>query len=174
MDKADVLDRVETARAAFDRLLVEIGETRMEQPGSESGWSAKEVLAHVMAYDRWTAAQLVAAREGRQATDEESYGSDPPPPDVDMNDLDLRNAALRERYHSTPLADVIAGAEHAFAQLMEAIHALNQQQLDDPTFLGWDESLTTSGAIGIQTWEHYADHEPSLRQFILRDEGTGT
>jgi hypothetical protein len=171
MDKADVLSRAETARAAFNRLLVEVGDTRMEQPGVENDWSVKDILAHIMVYDRWTAAQLNAARESREATDEESYGSEPFPPDVDMNDLDARNAAIRTRYHPTPLAEVIAGAEHAFAQLMDAIQALNQQQLDDPAFLGWNEALTTTQAIGIQTWEHYADHEPAFRQLIMQNEG---
>ncbi len=171
MDKVDVLARAETARATFNRLLVEVGETRMEQPGVENDWSVKDILAHIMAYDRWTAAQLNAAREGREATDEEAYGTEPFPPNIDMNDLDARNAAIRDRYHATPLADVIAGAEHAFAQLMEAIQALNQQQLDDPAFLGWSESLTTTQAIGIQTWEHYSDHEPALRSLVMRDEG---
>jgi hypothetical protein len=173
MDKADVLARVETSRAAFDRLLVEVGETRMEQPTVESDWSVKEILAHIMAYDRWTAVQLVAAREGRDATPLEAYGSDPPPPGADSADLDARNDALRAYHRTMPLADVISGAERAFTQLMDAISALDQSQLDDPAFLGWDATLTTTKAIGIQTWEHYADHEVALRALIIRDEGLG-
>jgi hypothetical protein len=90
-----------------------------------------------------------------------------------MNDLDARNAALRERYRDTPLADVITAAEHAFGALVDAISALEQRQLDDPSFLDWSESLTTAQAIGIQSWEHYEAHEPALRNLILRDEGLG-
>ena len=171
MNKADVLARVETARAAFDRLLVEVGETRMEQPGVIDDWSVKDVLAHIMAYDRWTAAQLDAAREGREATPLEAYGCDPPPPGADSTDLDARNVALRDHYREMPLADVIAGAEHAFTRFIAAIQALDEQQLADPAFLGWSETLTTAQAIGIQSWEHYEAHEPALRQLIMRDEG---
>ena len=173
MDKAELLDRVESARAGLDRLLVEVGETRMEQPGVMDDWSVKDILAHVMAYDRWTAAQLNAAREGREATPQEAFGLDAPPPGADTLDLDTRNAALRDHYRETPLADVIAGAEQAFAMLVASIQALEDSQLADSAFLGWSESLTTAQCIGIQTWEHYEAHEPALRAWVLHDEGLG-
>ncbi|HEX5167052.1 MAG TPA: maleylpyruvate isomerase N-terminal domain-containing protein [Thermomicrobiales bacterium] len=171
MDKANVLARVESARAAFDRQLVEVGETRMEQPGVMGDWSVKDLLAHIMAYDRWTAAQLNAAREGREATSLEAFGVAELPPGADSDDLDTRNAALRDYYRDAPLADIIAGAEHAFGLLVAAIQELDQSQLDDPGFLGWGEDLTTTDCIAIQSWDHYEDHEPQLRAWILRDEG---
>jgi hypothetical protein len=171
VDKTEVLERVQTSRAAFDQLLVKVGETRMEQPGVEGDWSVKDILAHVMAYDRWTAAQLNAAREGREATPQEAFGSDTPPEGADTIDLDTRNAALREHYRETPLAEIIAGAEHAFAMFVAAIQALDDTQLADPAFLGWSDTLTTAQAIGIQAWEHYEAHEPALRAWALRGEG---
>jgi hypothetical protein len=171
MDKASVLARVESARASFDRQLVEVGETRMEQPGVMGDWSVKDLLAHVMAYDRWTAAQLNAARGGRGASPLEAFGVPEPPPGADSADLDTRNAALRDHYRDAPLADIIAGAEHAFGLLMAAIQELDQSQLDDPAFLGWGDDLTTTDCIAIQTWDHYEDHEPLLRAWVLRDEG---
>ncbi len=171
MNKAEVLERAETARAALDRLLVEVGETRMEQPGIEDDWSVKDILAHIMAYGRWTAAQLNAAGEGRDATPQEEYGLDAPPPGADTADLDTRNAALRDHYRDAPLADIISGAERAFTLLVTAIQALDEAQLADPEFMNWSESMTTVQCIGMQTWEHYEAHEPALRAWVLRDEG---
>lgn len=171
MDKTGVIERIEQARASLDRLLVEVGETRMEQPGVEGDWSVKDILAHVMTYDRWTAAHLNAAREGRRATPREEFGLDATPPGAGTLDTDARNTALRDYYHDTPLVDVIAGAEHAFSLLMDAIGALSEEQLTDPAFLGWSDSLTTVQCIGIQTWEHYEAHEPALRAWVMRDEG---
>lgn len=173
MDLVEVLARVESARAAFNRELVEVGETRMEQPGVMDDWSVKDILAHVMAYDRWTAAQLDAVRAGREATPQEAFGLDAPPPGADTVDLDTRNAALRDHYRDLSLADVIAGAEHAYTQLVTAIQSLDETQLADPAFLGWSDELTTAQCIGIQTWEHYEAHEPALRAWVLRDEGLG-
>jgi len=173
MNKAEVLERAETARAALDRLLVEVGEARMEQPGVEDDWTVKDILAHIMAYDRWTAAQLNAAREGRQATPQEEYGLDAPPPGADTTDLDARNAALRDYYQDAPLAEIIGGAEHALTLLVTAIEALDDAQLADPAFMNWSETLTTAQCIGMQTWEHYEAHEPVLRAWMLRDEGLG-
>lgn len=171
MTTAEILERAETARASFDRLLVEVGETRMEQPGVEGDWSVKDIIAHVMAYDRWTAAQLNAAREGRAATPQEEFGLDAPPPGADTLDTEARNMALRAFYRDAPLAGILADAEHAFALLMEAIASLTDEQLADPAFLGWSESLTTVQCIAIQTWEHYEAHEPALRALVMRDEG---
>ena len=172
MDKAQVLDRLETARADFDRLLVEVGETRMEQPGVEGEASVKTILGHIAAYERWTAAQIAGVVRGTPPTSQEAYGADEPPAGFDSEDMDARNAAMQAHFRDVPLAEVVAAAEQAFSQLVAVVQSLTADQLAATELLGWGD-LTTAQAIGIQTWEHYAQHEPSIRAWIMRDEGLG-
>ena len=92
----------------------------------------KDLIAHVAAYENWTAAQIRAANEGRAPTDMELYGVEELPPDAEGWDLDRQNAAIYARYKDMPLAEVKIFAKRAFADLIAAVEGVGEEDLARP------------------------------------------
>ena len=56
--KAALLERVRRERADWERLLAEVGEARMEEPGPMGQWTFKDLQAHLTAWQRHGLAPL--------------------------------------------------------------------------------------------------------------------
>jgi hypothetical protein len=171
MTRAELLERMEAGRAGWERVLVRIAEPQLTAPLLANGWSVKDVVAHVMAYERWTAAQVRAAARGDEPTTRELYGTDDIPPGVDTLDTDARNVALHAYYRDTPLAEVMAGSQHAFDALLAVVQETPEEQLADPGLSPWLGGVSWLRLVPQQSYEHYEQHLPELRQLIERLEG---
>lgn len=161
--KAALLDRMEQGRAEWERLLVQVGEARMEVAVDDSGWTAKDIVAHVMTYERWTAAMIMSGLRGSPATAPELYDEDEPPPGFDTWDMHARNAAVLAYYRDHSFADIIASAERAFTALIDAVQGVSDEQIVDPDAFEWTGGKTLLELIPEQSFDHYAAHAPVLR-----------
>jgi hypothetical protein len=170
-DKATLLARLETARADWERLLVEVGLPRMSTPGVEGDWSVKDIMAHVAAYERWTAAHVAAATRDEPATRIELYGTNDVPPGVDSFDTHERNAAIAAWYRDTPLAEVSVMAQQSFTALMDAIQAAPEELLSSPQALDWLGGTALTELIIDNSYRHYDHHAPTIRAWVLQSEG---
>ena len=101
--KSELLERMRAGREEWDALIAQIPDSARTEPALAGGWSVKDLIAHVAAYENWTAAQIRAANEGRAPTDRELYGVEEMPPDPEGWDLDRQNAAIYARYKEMPL-----------------------------------------------------------------------
>ena len=64
MKKAEFIDRVKTGRGEWTELLSMVDADLMLEPGQEGEWSAKDILAHVMWYEREMLGMLKNSRAG--------------------------------------------------------------------------------------------------------------
>ncbi|MBD0328165.1 MAG: ClbS/DfsB family four-helix bundle protein, partial [Pyrinomonadaceae bacterium] len=64
MNKAELLENLNTECANWDALLAEVGEGRMMQPGVVGDWSVKDVTAHLTTWERRPLEWLRAAQHG--------------------------------------------------------------------------------------------------------------
>src|SRR5690349_5003052 len=119
--KADVLARIEAARAEWQGLVAEVGEGRMEQPGPMGEWTFKDLAAHLTGWRERTIARLEAAGQGEEA----------PPPQWPrhLNDDDAINTWIYEQNRDRPLKDVLADADRSFERLAAAIAALPDEDI---------------------------------------------
>ena len=92
--KGELLERMRAGREEWDTLIAPIPDRARTEPALAGGWSVKDLIAHVAAYENWTAAQIRAANEGRAPTDRELYGVEEMPDDPEGWDLDRQNAAI--------------------------------------------------------------------------------
>jgi hypothetical protein len=170
VDKAELLARIESGRAEWERVLVQIGEGNMTQPIDDGGWSVKDIIAHLMATERWTAAQIAAARRGTPPTNQEQYGEDDVPPGFDTPDTDARNAAMQVHYRDVPLSTIVNQARHAFEQLVAVVQDAPEEFLCDPDAIPWG-GRSALDVLPWQTYRHYQQHLPALRAWLERVEG---
>ncbi len=161
--KADLLHRLREARLSWDNLVATVPDEIATGPNLPDGSSVKDLLAHVAAYERWTAAQIRAANEGREPTAMELYGREELPGEADGWNTDQINDAIREQYRDLSLAEAREFAGTAFNDLVEALEAMPEEELLHPGGQSWVGEENLLAAIPGQSYEHYAMHIDELR-----------
>jgi len=178
--KAELIDRIRSAYAEFDRVLAEVPDDRLHTPGAAGAdWSVRDVIAHVG--QPWLAGQLEAALRGELPTALECFGTDePPPPGTDLTTNDARNAAAYERDRDLSLDHLREREATTRARMLDAVRALPEDEFsveytivehlnhvghvrpvqDDEQ--GWPLARWIAG----NAWHHYENHAEQLRAFL--------
>ncbi len=156
MTKADVLDKMRTGRTQWEAVITQVPRERMTEPAVIGAWSVKDIIAHVT----WGEAEITEVFR-RHAL----VGSD-----LWNLPQDERNAAMVAASRARSLDDVLAGAERAYPRLLEAVQALDDEDLNDaaryvdmpPLWRPWQ-------LIADNTYDHYPEHIPAIRAWLNRN-----
>jgi hypothetical protein len=167
--KAELLERMRSGRAAWDGLLAQVPAVVVTQPVLEGGWSVKDLIAHVAAYEQWTAVQIRAANEGRVPTSMELDGVAEIPAELAGWDADRQNASLYARYRDMPLDGVTAFATHAFADLTAAVEAVPEEEFGKQGAQAWLGGNTLLEIVPGNSYAHYEHHLDGLRAIVGQD-----
>jgi hypothetical protein len=180
--KPEILERFRGAYTAFDAALAKASDEQLLVPGASGAWSARDVLTHVAADQRWWAAQLTAAMEGRAPTTAECYANpNPRPSQYDMSTQDGRNAWQYELYRDQPLAEVREALVYYRERVIELANALPDAEFARPYAIvdsgvtGWVRPAE-AGEQGFplwqwfrgNTWHHYEDHLEDIEAAATR------
>jgi hypothetical protein len=156
MRRAELLAELNSEQDAFEGLLREIGQDRMEEPGVAGPWSIKDVVAHITAWRRRTVGRLEAAAKG------EPEPTAPWP--AHLQEDDEINAWFHERDRNKSVRDVLSESRDVFNRLAAAIAKLPEDALDDPARFPWMEGTAFSGA---SFFSHFHDeHEADIRAWL--------
>ena len=151
--KQDLLERMRRARERFDRTLERIPRERFLEPGRWGDLTLKDLVAHVAAYERWTAEQMVAEppREQQAAVQAQADAG-----------VDALNRWIYEQHRDDPLDAVLAESPAAHAQLRATIQRLPDDQVHRPQW--WTGDRTLLEMIPEQSDIHYGDHIADLER----------
>ncbi|HEY7126794.1 MAG TPA: maleylpyruvate isomerase N-terminal domain-containing protein [Ktedonobacterales bacterium] len=153
MTQSELLSAMQTERAHLDAALAEVGEARMTQPGVEGDWSIKDLVAHIVWYER----EMVALLQTRTLAGSDLWNL----PNAE------RNAAIFAQGRERPLQDVLREAQHVYAQLLEQARTLSDEEINDARrFQGMPEAWVPWRILAENTWEHYRDHAASIRVWL--------
>jgi hypothetical protein len=161
--KSELLERMRAGREEWDALIAQIPEGARTEPALAGGWSVKDLIAHVAAYENWTAAQIRAANEGRAPTNRELYNTEEMPEYPEGWDLDRQNAAIYSQYKETPLAEVMTFSSQAFADLIAAVETVSDEDVARTGAQAWTEDSALLAIIPGQCYAHYEHHADELR-----------
>ena len=161
--KAELLQRMRDERLAWDNLIATVPDEVATMPNLPNGWSVKDLMAHIAAYERWTAGQIRAFNEGREPTAMELYGVEELAAEAQSWNTDQINAWIFEQFKDAPLAEVRAFAGQSFNDLISALEGIAEDDLLRPAAMAWvgRENLLT--AVPGQSYDHYAMHVDDLR-----------
>ncbi len=112
-------------------------------PTFPNGWSVKDLLAHLAAWE-WRCAGLLA----------EAHKSDTPL--KAMPDVDALNQEIYHERQEWDWEDVDHDFREAHEALLESILTLPAERLEDGII---------QRTIAEETWQHYEEHLPQLRQW---------
>jgi len=165
---ADVLSRIHTTWSELVGTLDGLSQSQLVEADPE-GWSIKDHLAHITAWDRVPAAIMRGDRQHVAfGLDEGAYER--------IDSVDQLNAIIYERHRDRALADVQADMQQAHADLVSAVEKLSDADLDraiadfgsDP-----DDTRPLRDKIEGDSYGHYVEHAGWLRQLrhVLFEQG---
>jgi hypothetical protein len=150
MDKAELISSIRRDRAALEALVSSLGEARLTTRESDAGWSVKDHLSHVAAWERMIIAHL---RDGSDADvagmDAAAYAT----PTLDeLNDL------IYHRSRDRGVAETLREFREAHRAIVSFIAEMPEERL---ATLYWDDDPSARQVldkIAGDTYLHYREH----------------
>ena len=163
--KAQILDRIKNARAPLDRLVAQLTDEQMLQPGVENKSSVKDLLAHITTWEQHLVRRLAAAVKDRVP---EVYVIDPSEP-WEPGGLDAVNEYIFTRNAQLPLQQVLSDFHRSLHDVLQAVEALSDYDLFDPQGLAQIFGDTAERIIGSDTFYHYPEHIQSIGAWMEKE-----
>ncbi len=142
----------------YQRLMDTFARLTPEQwiaPDMVGTWTAKDVMAHLVFWNRFPVQELQAAVNGSAFAQPEGTG----------DEINARAVASFQDW--TPEA-VRSAFEHAYGELLDCVKSLPNSafEADSPIEQVLDE--TVHGTLANNTYEHWPIHEAQIRAWIER------
>ena len=153
MNKHEFINRVKSERERWDELMAQVPDDLMLKPGVEGDWSAKDVLAHVMWYER----EMIGMLKARALSGSDWWALP----------LDDRNDAVHGEVSGMSLDEVRSEAARVFPSLVEQLGLLPEEALSDAShFEGMPAEWAPFDVIGSNTFRHYPEHTESIQRLL--------
>ncbi len=156
-DKAELMARIDREWAALERTLAPLSESQMTTAGP-GGWSAKDLLAHISAWER---VLLICHLQGGSFAEAAGMDEATAAATEQMTAETGINDYFYERDKDLPLAQVLTNFRDTHRQVVAALAQLGDADLqrahdpDDPT------SRLVDSIVG-DTFAHYRQHRMTI------------
>lgn len=148
--KAHLLDEIHHQRASLEVVLDRVPPDRQSQPLADDGWSVKDILAHIVAWEQVMMQWWQASQAGETPID--------PAPGLSDDDVERLNAAFYQANRQRPLAEVQDEFHRSFAEVMAALEAASEAALVQPGYFAWTGERPFAAYIVANTSDHYREH----------------
>jgi len=139
----------ERLQAALDA----IGEKGMDELVLPQGWSAKDLLAHIGAWEERAANVFEALLQGKEFESIEGEQG-----------MDAFNASAYETWRERPLEEVRTFEEEAYARYERLIESATEEDLFDPQRFALLEGEPYFQWVVGNTFGHYDEHLQDMRK----------
>lgn len=161
-NKAELLERIGSSYAALEAAIGRLDADQLTAP-IDGTWSAKDMLAHLTAWEQIMLRFHVGGQPFEQVTQlSVAYASTP---------VDAINEALYQRDRTRTLDEVLAAFRRSHQDLLAALAGMSDADLQrDYTPPGRDASSTgklIDWVIG-DTYEHYDEHCETIERAFAR------
>jgi uncharacterized protein (TIGR03083 family) len=158
-DRSALLARVDRSWTALDEMVAAASEDRLIAPGPDGGWSVRDHLAHLSAWE----GRLLAFIDGRGLA--EHFGLEQAA--FDALGIDGLNDRLAERARTRSLADVLTGWRETHRRLRAVLERTDlTEPVPNPDHPGDVEPLLASGVLRANTYRHFDEHAALIRQLL--------
>ncbi len=156
--------RIERARMSLDNVIGSLSDDQVVAPSADGGWSVKDHLAHLTAWEAGIAALLQRRpRYSAMQLDTETYFN---------NDADGLNEIIYQQTSGRSLEEVRAAFTEAQHELVDALARLtdidllktySHYQPDEP---GEDSGEPIVNWIAGNTYDHYDEHRAMIEALV--------
>ena len=155
VSKYELLQRLHKGCEQFRHLIAPLTHAELGTPGVLGAWSIKDIVAHFIAHEQFALGELAAARNG------EAF-------EYPVEGTDAINAAATAQHSGTPAEQVLLRWEQSFRQVVALAEALAEADFAPDSAVVQRLGDTIDGALANNTYEHYAEHTPAVREWIAR------
>ena len=155
LTKAELVDAIRAARERLEKALAELGKEQMTQPGVESNWSVKDILAHIVAWEQRMVLWVGQALRGEV-----------PAIPATWDEVHRLNEQSYWENRDRPLAEVLAEFQRSYREALDVVEAAPEQDLIDPERFGWREGVPLARVVAANTSWHYAEHLESIQGWL--------
>ncbi|MDE3096840.1 MAG: ClbS/DfsB family four-helix bundle protein [Chloroflexota bacterium] len=150
MTKDELIASIKRDRATLDALVAPLDEAQMTAPALDGGWSVKDVLAHISA---WEELCLKWIRTGRR---EEGPFT--------QETIDAFNQSVYDVNRDRLLDAILEESRQSYESMVEAVAALTDD-LDATT--AWAPGGPLGQIISANADEHYREHADQIRRWLV-------
>jgi hypothetical protein len=162
MTKRKLLELIKSERKKLEDCLAQISAEDRIIPGDENGWSVKDVMAHISAWEgkmrRWV--EQIAAGDT----------PDRPPPGEPWPDLDQLNQHIYDENKGKSLAVVEAEFNNSYQETLRLVSSMPEADLIDPQRYEWTVNDPLYYLVGGNTFWHYEEHLISINNWKINRE----
>jgi len=157
-DKADLLARIQREWRALMQAVEKLTPEQMTRPG-ESGWSVKDNLAHLAAWEHFMLRYHLHGEPPHAAmeVDEATY---------ERLDEDGMNAVLYERNKDRPVDDVLSGLRRSHEQVLAVLEHTTFADLTKPRHADDPKKRPVMDWVTGNTYEHYQEHRRAIATIV--------
>lgn len=156
LTKQTVLNRLRDERSHFEEMLAGLSENQMTNVALDDGWTIKDTVAHLTAWEKEMLRWLKMASEG--------VSPDMPRPghwDTYVQAFNAREfAANRHR----PLNEIMVESRQVYSQLWAALQALPDDP-NDPSWAVWFGGQPPWSLVATY-YHHYAEHRQVIEKWL--------
>ena len=148
MDKRELLQTMRAGRDRFEAVLLGVAENRFEAAGSfspASGWSYKDLVAHIGYWEGRAASIFSSLLEGKE-------------PPLDNRHLDDINQEIYEKSQRQTAAQVRQDEAVSYQRLLGMVERASEADLFDPQRFRWAEGRPFADWIEGNSYGHYEEH----------------
>jgi uncharacterized protein (TIGR03083 family) len=146
--KSDLVSAIEAERRQLEEALAGLTDEQMTQPGVCEGWSAKDLMAHLVEWEQMLLGWYRAGvRGGVPKT---------PAPDFSWGQLPALNQRIYEKHHDRSLSDVRADFDASYREIHDLVAGLPEAELLEPRRYSWLGKHALASYVAPNTSSHYA------------------
>jgi hypothetical protein len=153
MTRDELIHRIDVGRAELMTELAHVPEESMALPVLSNGWSIKDLLAHLAAWEGRAAGLYARLAAGREIDD-------------GVSDFNAFNAIVYQKNLERSLADIRTEELQAFADLRQVAKTAPEAHLFNPAQFAWTKGRPFVDFIAWNSYDHYAEHLPDLRAWL--------
>ena len=158
--KAQLLKDIHTERRRLEKSLSSLSARDMIEPGVTGAWSVKDLLAHLVGWERLFLEWYAAGVEG--CTPEVT------PVGMSHKIMDALNQQIYEKNRGRSLEGILAEFHASHQETMALIEAIPEEDLFVHDRFSWTGRLTLADYIAGNTCNHYAWAKSQIRKRAKR------
>lgn len=166
-NKGELLAEVKAAHARMEALLAALSPAEMNAPVLDEGWSVKDSLAHLAAWEKMMLGWLDALRRGEPVVRyAPGFIETPAAGDEPMVRL---NEKLYQDDRRRSLDDVLADFRRTHEQVLGSLGAMSEADIFEPRdFASRKQARLIDGVIDGNTYGHYDEHMGWIKEGLAR------